>query len=90
MKKKAAKVKKVIQNAKVTPTYNPDTVIDLRQYGIKDLEAHIEKIKKNIKIFEEAIGKERDLMERDSDMINVLKKDIEEAKMFKKLKKFKN
>jgi hypothetical protein len=90
MKKKKVKVIKNLPSAKVAPTYNPDTVIDVRKYGVKDLENHIEKIKKNIKIFEEAIEKEMALMKRDNDMIKVLKKDIEEAKMFKKLKRLKN
>lgn len=89
------KVKKKTKNTKtratpiVTPTYNPQTVIEARKYGIIDLKAHIGKIKKNIKIFEEAIKKEKDLMKRDREMIVVLKNDIKEAKIFKKLKKTK-
>ena len=68
----------------VTPTYDPLAVIEARRYGVRDLKAHIEKIKKNIKIFEEAINKEKALMKRDRQMINVLKNDIKEAKSFKK------
>lgn len=68
----------------VTPTYDPQAVIEARRYGVRDLKAHIEKIKKNINIFEEAINKEKALMKRDQEMINVLKNDIQEAKSFKK------
>jgi hypothetical protein len=89
-KKLNLKPKRKPQTASVTPTYNPDVVIPLRTYGIKDLKAHIEKIKKNIKIFEEAINKEKALMKRDEDMIKVLKNDIKEARMFKRIKKLKN
>ena len=71
----------------VTPSYNPQTVVEARKYGVLDLQAHIEKIKQNIKIFEEAIDKERNLMKRDRDMIAVLKNDIREAKTFLKKRK---
>lgn len=80
-------MKKSKKSMSMAPTYNPDVVIPMRTFGIKDLKAHIEKIKQNIKIFEEAIGKEKALMKRDEGMIKVLKNDIKEAKMFKKLKK---
>jgi hypothetical protein len=83
--KKKSKLK--AKSLTVTPTYNPEGVITLRSYGIKDLKAHIEKIKKNIKIFEEAIGKEKALMKRDLEMIKVLSNDIKDAKMFLKNKK---
>jgi len=45
----------------------------IRQYGVKDLERYKEKIKKNIKIFEEAIQKEKTEMKRVEDMITALK-----------------
>lgn len=70
----------------VTPSFDPITVIEARKYGIRDLKAHIEKIKKNIHIFADAIAKEKALMKRDRQMIAVLKNDIQEAKKFKKMK----
>lgn len=84
-RKKKLKLKTKAPTASVTPTFDPAAVIEARKYGVRDLLAHIQKIKKNIKIFEDAIGKEKALMKRDRDMIMVLKNDIKEAKSFKKL-----
>ena len=82
--KRKKKSKTKAQTVSVTPTFDPIAVIEARRYGVRDLKAHIEKIKQNIKIFKEAIGKEKTLMERDKEMIAVLKNDIREAKSFKK------
>ena len=57
----------------------------IRQYGIRDLKNYIEKLKKNIKVFEEAIEKEEKEIKRTRQMIKVLENDIKEAKSFKKL-----
>lgn len=73
-----AKKKKVIIN----PNYNPKAVIEVRGYGIIDLKKYQEKIKKNIKVFEEAIEKEKKEYKRVQDMIDVLEKDIKTAKKF--------
>ena len=54
------------------------SLYDMRQYGIDDLTAHIEKIKKNIKIFEEAIRKEKDKIKKTEQMIESLKEDQKE------------
>ncbi len=71
----------------LNPNYNPDNVITVRRYGVKDLERYMGKIRQNIKIFEEAIGKEKAEMKKTKGMIKVLQNDIEEAKMFKRFKK---
>ena len=49
------------------------------QYDIDALKANIEKIKKNIGIFEEAIGKERKEIERLQVIIDVLVLDKQNA-----------
>lgn len=83
VKKLKSKVK--AQTINITPSYDPIAVIEARRYGVRDLKAHIQKIRKNIKIFEEAINKEKALMKRDSEMIAVLENDIKEAKSFKRM-----
>ncbi|MEK7169099.1 MAG: hypothetical protein AAB778_03745 [Patescibacteria group bacterium] len=70
--------KKIIIN----PDYNPKAVIEVRGYGIIDLKKYQEKIKKNMKVFEEAIEKEKKEYKRVQDMIEVLEKDIKTAKKF--------
>lgn len=72
---------------KIPPDYNPDKVIILRSYGIKDLKRYSEKIKKNIKVFEEAKTKEKTELKRVRGMIKALQNDIKEAKRFKSIKK---
>lgn len=57
----------------------------LRQYGIKDLEKYVQKIKENIKVFQAAIEKERVEMKRTQDMIKALKKDIKIINSIQKL-----
>lgn len=59
----------------------------IRGFGIKDLERYREKIKKNIKVFEEAIAKERGEMKRIDGMIKVLKTDIKTANHLQKFAK---
>jgi len=49
------------------------------QYDIDALKANIEKIKKNIGIFEEAIGKERKEIERLQGIIDILVLDKQNA-----------
>ncbi len=66
----------------IDPGYNPKAIIEARSYGIVDLKKYLEKIKKNILVFEEAISKENKEMKRVSDMIAVLEKDIKTAKKF--------
>jgi hypothetical protein len=80
------KSKAKTQTVTVTPSFDPIAVIEARKYGVKDLKNHILKIKDNIKIFREAIDKEKALMKRDREMIAVLKHDIKEAKSFQKKK----
>ncbi len=72
------KKKKIVIN----PDYNPKAVIEARSYGIVDLTKYQEKIKKNIKVFEEAIQKEKREYQRVQGMIDVLEKDIKTAKKF--------
>lgn len=48
----------------------------LREFGIKDLERYIKKIKENIKVFEFAIEREKTEMKRARNMMEALKKDI--------------
>ncbi len=67
---------------KLDPGYDPKAVIEVRGYGILDLKKYQEKIKKNILVFEEAIGKEKDEYNRVQGMIDVLEKDIKTAKTF--------
>ena len=43
------------------------------QYKIEDLQKHIERQEGNIKIFEDAIAKEREGIEQDKEMIAFLK-----------------
>jgi len=83
MKKTSKKQKPQIV---LNPNYNPDNVITVRRYGVKDLERYLDKIRQNIKIFEEAISKERAEMKKTQGMIKVLETDIKEAKMFKRLR----
>ncbi|MBI3290042.1 hypothetical protein HYZ78_01465 [Candidatus Microgenomates bacterium] len=59
----------------------------LREYGIKDLEKYIKKIKENIKVFEEAIGKEKAEEKRIGEMIKALKHDIKTIKVLQKIQK---
>lgn len=62
-----------------------ENIKTIRSYGVKDLDRYLEKIKKNIQVFEEAIKKERTEMERVMGMRKVLKNDI---KTVEKLKRF--
>lgn len=59
-------------------------LVKKRQYGINDLNRYLEKIKKNILVFEEAIAKEKQEMDRVNGMIAVLKNDIQTAGKLKK------
>lgn len=59
----------------------------LREFGIKDLEKYVQKIKENIKVFQAAIGKEKTEMKRAQDMIRTLKKDIKTINLIQKLQK---
>lgn len=52
----------------------------IREYGIKDLKRYQEKLKKNIKVFEEAIEKEKKEWKRTQKMINNLEADVAELK----------
>lgn len=54
--------------------YSPSSK-ELRQYGIDDLKNYIAKLKKNIKVFEEAIAKEKKEIKRAQGMIKALKQD---------------
>jgi len=57
----------------------------LRGFGVKRLIKHKQKIRKNIKVFQDAIKKEKDDIKRVNDMIKVLKDDIKQATKLKKL-----
>lgn len=50
----------------------------VREFGIKDLIKYKEKIGANIKVFEEAIEKEKTEMKRVDGMISALSKDIKD------------
>lgn len=52
----------------------------IREYGIKDLKRYQKKIKGNIKIFEQAILKERKELKHVQAMIDNLKADLKELK----------
>jgi len=78
--------KQKVKSISLGPNYNPDSVIEVRTYGVKDLKRYIGKIQKNIKVFEEAIKKERAEMKKTEGMITVLETDIKQAKLFKRLK----
>lgn len=56
----------------------------IRAYGVKDLERYKEKLKKNIRVFEEAIEKEMTEMNRVQGMIRSLKKDIKDIEKIEK------
>lgn len=86
IKKKKAK-KSPAPKIKLNPNYDPAKVIVERGYGIKDLENYKKKIDANIKIFKDAIAKEVKEKKRIHSMIQVLKNDIKEARIYKKLKK---
>lgn len=57
----------------------------LRGFGVKQLMKHKQKIRKNIKVFQDAIKKERDELKRVDSMVKVLKDDIKQATKLKKL-----
>lgn len=52
----------------------------IREYGIADLRRYIKKIRENIKIFKEAIAKEKAEEKRIREMIASLKKDVKYLK----------
>lgn len=81
------KPKKEINGVAFGSSYDSNKVIIDRSFGIKDLERYKKKIAGNIKIFLEAIAKEKKEKKRVQDMIDVLKADIKEAKYYKGLKK---
>jgi len=56
-------------------TYTPSSFKQLRQYGIDDLKEYIKKMKRNIKVFEDAIDKEKKEIKKAREMIKVLEKD---------------
>ncbi|MEK7622813.1 MAG: hypothetical protein AAB430_02985 [Patescibacteria group bacterium] len=56
-----------------------DNLKEIRRYGIEDLEKYLVKIKKNISVFDEAIAKENQEMQRVQNMIKVLENDIKDA-----------
>jgi len=55
--------------------YTDDELIQVRQYGINDLNSYINKLRANIKVFEDAIAKERNEIKRAKVMIKDLKED---------------
>lgn len=73
---------------KVIPTKKElENLKTVRQFGIDDLKRYKEKIHKNIKVFEDAIEKERIELKRVQGMIDSLETDIKEANRLKKLAK---
>ncbi|KKP72462.1 MAG: hypothetical protein UR68_C0015G0023 [Candidatus Roizmanbacteria bacterium GW2011_GWA2_35_19] len=76
-----------MSKVKINPAYNADSTIIQRTYGIVDLKKYLVKIKQNIKVFEEAINKEKTEIKRVKGMINALKTDIVNAKELKRLYK---
>ena len=50
----------------------------IRRYGINDLKKYMEKIQKNIRVFEEAIDKEKAELLRTQGIIGSLEKDIKD------------
>ena len=55
--------------------HTPEEIRQVRQYGINDLKNYIKKLKKNIKVFEEAITKEKKEINKTRNMIKVLEED---------------
>lgn len=73
---------------KVVPTKKElENLKTVRQFGINDLKKYKEKIHKNIKVFEEAIEKEKTELKRVQGMIDALNVDIKEATKLSKLAK---
>ncbi|MCX6816694.1 MAG: hypothetical protein NTZ93_02435 [Candidatus Beckwithbacteria bacterium] len=64
-----------------------DNLKEVRRYGVTDLKKYIQKIKKNIRVFNEAISKEKKEMTRITNMIKVLQNDIKTADELKKTAK---
>lgn len=58
-----------------------------RGYGVKDLRRYKQKIRKNIKVFQDAIQRERNELKRVDGMIKVLKADIKTVNELKKMAK---
>ena len=59
----------------------------IRGYGVNDLKRYQGKIRQNIKVFEDAIKREKNELKRVDGMIKVLKNDIVQAEKLKKLVK---
>lgn len=57
----------------------------LRGFGVKQLQKYQLKLKQNIKVFQDAIQKERIELDRTKDMIKALKFDIKQVDKLKKL-----
>jgi peptidoglycan hydrolase CwlO-like protein len=64
-----------------------DNLKIIRGYGVVDLKKYIQKIKKNIAVFDQAITREKNEMKRVEGMIRVLKNDIKTAEILKKTAK---
>ncbi len=75
--------KSKVLNINVQPNSDPSQIIEIRQFGVRDLTAYTQKIDKNIKIFKEAIAKEITEKARVRTMIESLKADIKEARSLK-------
>lgn len=77
-----------IKKVKLIPTKKQlEDLKTVRQFGINDLKKYKEKIYKNIKVFEEAIEKEKTELKRVQGMIDALEVDIKEATKLSKLAK---
>lgn len=62
----------------------------LREVGIKDLENYIKKIQANVRVFEEAIKKEKVEMKRTKGIIKALKNDIKTIDQIQRWQKANN
>ncbi len=90
MKKSKATKKKFPSLSVSSPNRNLASTKVLREVGIKDLENYIKKLGANIKVFEEAIKKEKLEMKRAKGMVNALKTDIKTIDQIQKWHKLNN
>ena len=86
MKKNKTKKQKVVATLKVIPTKKElENLKTVRQFGVDDLKRYKTKIHANIKVFEDAIEKEKVELKRVQGMIDSLKVDIKDVNRLKKL-----
>ena len=65
--------------------YTPDEIRQVRKYGIDDLKGYVAKLKENIKVFEEAIAKEKKEIVKARGMIKSLEEDRRVQRKIKRM-----